>query len=342
MSSNLGFDSDQIVIVDGHKAPGRDRDFTLRNAFLGIDGVSAVGSAYETIGSMGQSSLTTMKLAGSNLEREVLWTNVDYGYLPAVGVALTRGRFFAPQFEDANRRGSTILNESAVRALAIPEPVIGEIVIDEHGDKRTIVGVVDDFHAASLHDEIKPLAFHFSPYSAHFAIRLDKSRIHESIAQLETVWTTFSPDRPIDLHFLDTEIDNQYRRDRQFLMFVSLLTAMALMIACVGMLALSSFAVARRTKELGVRKVLGATSRQIGVLLVGAVLKLVLVANIVAWPVAYIVCKRWLESFAYHTPLGIRSFVVAALVATTLACLSVAWTTVRAARTNPIVSLRYE
>jgi putative ABC transport system permease protein len=212
--------------------------------------------------------------------------------------------------------------------------------------QATIVGVVQDFHFASLHSEIKPVVFSL-PYDkastpGRMHVRISGKDIPAAVAHLEQVWARFDPENPPAFTFMDEEIDQLYRAEARFLQVFSTFAGLAILIAGLGVLGLASLTTAQRTREIGIRKVLGASVGQLAVLLSRDFLWLVAVSNVLAWPVAWYAMRQWLDGFAYRTPMHWWVFVLAGLTALVIALLTVSFQSVRAALSNPVKSLRSE
>ena len=212
----------------------------------------------------------------------------------------------------------------------------------------TIIGVMKDFNFMTLHSPIMPMAlFHSSSNSyttsnSVIIVRLKPGAWKRGLEIIESEWKSFAPSTPFEYTFLDENLDRQYvseqRLGRVFLVF----SALAILIACIGLVGLAAFATEQRTKEIGVRKVLGASSRGVVGLLIRDFVRLVLLSNILAWPIAWFVMRRWLENFAYHVQVTLGIFVLAGGLALAIAVASVSASAIRAATENPIDALKYE
>jgi putative ABC transport system permease protein len=207
----------------------------------------------------------------------------------------------------------------------------------------TIVGVVKDFHFSSLHSEIKPLAIQHEPdMLRHLLVKMKPGDISHLIGSLEATWTKLVPGTPFEYQFLDEKIDRLYRADQRVGKIINSFTALALFIACLGLFGMASFSAEQRTKEIGVRKVLGATVPQIASLLIKEFGKWVLLANLIAWPLAYFMLNRMLEVYAYRTSLDVWIFLLAGTTVLVIAITTVSYQSIKAALANPVETLRYE
>jgi putative ABC transport system permease protein len=219
--------------------------------------------------------------------------------------------------------------------------VIGERVI--HGDTLQIVGVLENYHQMSLKEAVVPLVFRYTPDAGTFyAFKIEGGNYNQVLEALLRPWSTFFPGNPLDHFYLDEFYNRQYEGDRQFGQIFSLFTALAIFIACLGLFGLASFLTMQRTKEIGIRKVLGSSPAGIVILLSRGFIQLVLVANVVAWPVAWFLMDNWLQSFPYRIEINPLLFVLAGAGVILIAFLSVGFQTLRAALINPAETLKYE
>jgi putative ABC transport system permease protein len=206
-----------------------------------------------------------------------------------------------------------------------------------------IIGIVKDYHFRSLHSEIEPLLLVNDPSLYRYILmKLDSGDIPGTLANIESTWKTFFPDTPFEYHFLDEAYGSLYRTEQRMGTLFNYFTGLAILISCLGLFGLASFMAEKRTKEIGIRKVLGASVSGVVILLNREFIKWVLIANIVAWPAAYYLMFKWLQSFAYRTNMGVWSFALAALIAFAIAVVTVSYQSIKAAITNPVDSLRYE
>ena len=267
---------------------------------------------------------------------------VDYDLIETLGLALVAGRAFSSAFGTDEEEG-LILTEAAVAALGweSPEAALGKrCQID---GERTVVGVLKDFHFESLHAPVSPMAFEVRPSSTWLlVVRMRGDRIPETLDFLKGKWAAQFPDWPFDYWFVDQSFDRAYRAEERTGRVAGGAALLTIFVACLGLFGLASFTAEQRTKEIGIRKVLGASVPGIVALLSKEVSWLVIGANAVAWPVAYLAMDRWLQEFAYRIDPGVEIFALGGLLALAIAWLTVGWQAVRAALTNPVEALRYE
>jgi putative ABC transport system permease protein len=235
---------------------------------------------------------------------------IDHDYIPAFNLALAAGRNYDRDYP--MERKSVILNRAMVESLEFKDAqsAVGEKVI--HGrDTLEIVGVLENYHQMSLKTVVSPLVFRYMQGDSFFSFKVESVNSNQLISALEGPWKTFFPGNPIDYFYLDQFFNRQYESDIQFGRVFSLFTALAIFIACLGLFGLASFMTVQRTKEIGIRKVLGSTSSNIVLLLSRGFIQLVLIANMIAWPMAWWIMNTWLQSFPYHININPFLFVVA-------------------------------
>ncbi|GAB5519855.1 MAG: ABC transporter permease [Rhodothermales bacterium] len=338
-NTSLGFDTEQIVRI---KLP----ETVQPQAFVFKHAVERI-PAIETVSVASGPPNRGMTYYHDDEEREgeetmVRQLNVDADYLATMGMTLLAGRDF-----DATRPADTmsvLVNETWVRhmmQLDTPEAALGETLGERK--PRTIIGVVSDFHALSLRDVIIPTRLHYQPErNQHLVIRVAPDQAQAALVALADLWPTFVPDAPFEYRFLDQELYAQYHAEQRLGQLFTLFTVLALFIAALGLFGLAAFTAARRTREIGVRKVLGATVTQLVSLLFRDFAVLVVWAAALALPFAYYGMQVWLQDFAYRIDLHIGYIGLAILLTFGLALGTVLYQAVRAARSNPAEALRTE
>ncbi|MDN4165077.1 ABC transporter permease [Cytophagales bacterium LB-30] len=266
------------------------------------------------------------------------FTQVGNDYIQTLGIEMKEGRAFTEQFVDT---ASAILNESAVKRLGMEDPVGKKILIN--GDRYlTVVGVMKDYHFQSLHSPILPLVLEKGNVTSQALVRIQAGDYSESIAAIENLWNEYAPGIPFHYTFVDQEFEKLFQSEqklgRLFIGFISF----AIFIACLGVFALSAYTAEQRTKEIGVRKVLGASEMNLLLLLTKDFTKLVILALLIASPLAYLAINHWLNDFAYRVSIQPSVFVLAAGIAVSLALLTVLFQSLKAAKANPVKSLKSE
>jgi putative ABC transport system permease protein len=242
--------------------------------------------------------------------------------------------------------GAFLINEAAVKAFgwSRPEEALGKRVQTGHGARvNPIIGVTKNFHYRGLQSEVEPLVMEFLPWTFRYiTLSIDISDLNETLAFVKSQWKVLWPGHPFEHFFLDTDFDRQYRADEQIGNVFGIFTFLGLFIACLGLLGLASFTAESRTKEIGIRKVLGASVGGIVLMLSRQFTKWILLANCIAWPVAYYFMDRWLKNFAHRIDIGIWIFMLSGVLVLLVALLTVSYQSVKAAVANPVDSLRYE
>lgn len=300
--------------------------------------------------SLTNSEKTTVPInwEGKNTEERIYmeWLPVDYDYLKTFNMRMAQGRFFSETFP-SDAREAIILNQAAVRALGMESPLGKRFHcwIGDESRQARIVGVVKDFNFRSLHDPINPVIFAIAPnYYNEFYVKLNPHNpdIPGVIRFMEQTLKEFVPDYPFAYSFLDDEIARLYKSENRAGVLVNYGASLAIFIACLGLFGLASFDAELRTKEIGIRKVLGATMAGMMLLMSKEYLKWILLANLIAWPLAWFGITKWLDNFAFHTNADIGVFIAASMIVLFIALASVGYQVIRAASTNPVTSLRYE
>jgi len=275
--------------------------------------------------------------------------SVDSDFDDVYGLQLLEGRFL-----DLNRQSdhlrAVVINETAVREFGLKSPVGTHLPYIPRGnltvfpvEEIEIIGVVKDFHCRSLHREINPILISFNPnWMSSGGILYSGNNLAGLVSYAKEVWKRFAPGFPFEFSFLDQEIRQRYAKDAVFEQVFFYAAGFSILIACLGLLGLTSYVAAKRTKEIGIRKVLGASLSQILILLSTEFTTAILLANLIAWPVAYYLMRKWLANFAYRIDLGIGLFVLSALLALGVALITVGWQSLKAASANPVHSLKYE
>jgi putative ABC transport system permease protein len=271
---------------------------------------------------------------------------MDHEYVDAFGLEIIEGRNFDPT---SQRNKHVILNRAMVTALDFKDPksAIGEKV-KQGRDTMEIVGVLENYHQMSLKEQVTPLVYRYTPNGASFiSFKLEKEALanggtQQVLTELQKVWNTHFPGNPIDYFFLDQFFNRQYESDKRFGEIFSMFTVLAIFVACMGLFGLASFMTIQRTKEIGIRKALGSTSSEVVLLLSRGFVVLVLIANMIAWPLAWFIMDKWLQGFPYRISINPLLFVVAGLLVVVIAFLSVGFQTMKAARVNPARTLRSE
>ncbi|AEE51910.1 ABC transporter permease [Haliscomenobacter hydrossis] len=341
----LGFDKENVLVIQN------DREIEeAREAFkAALRQNSAIVQASFSTGVPGLQTYQTRDFStegNSDKGKGINWYQIDDAYLPTMGMELVAGRNFSKTI--ASDTFGLVLNESAVRALGLQDP-IGKYLIKNAGandeQKLQVIGVIKDFNFESLHHTIKPLALQLLSdfvFKDYVAIRISGGDLEKSVAFVEQQWKAFEPNVPITYNFLDQKLDQHFQAETQLSRVLNLFTGLALFIACLGLYGLVLFIIERRRKEIGIRKIIGASALDILFLLNKNFLGLTLLAFVIASPIAWYAMIRWLENFAYRIQLHWWVFALAGLAALGIALLTVSFQALRAAFNNPVKSLRNE
>lgn len=269
---------------------------------------------------------------------------VDYDYVPAYSLKLLAGRNFSPDFGMDGNDGAVIFNKTAVKQLGFdrPEEAVGKVIFF-WGNYMRIEGVVDDFHQQSLHEAYEPLILRLIPdVQGYVSIRMSPDNANATIAAVQRSWNTVFPSNPFDYFFLDQHFDEQYRTDQRFGKVFGIFTALAILVACLGLFGLASFTIVQRTKEISIRKILGASVAEIVRLLYREFAVLIVIAFFVATPLAWFSITQWLKGYAFRTTLYWWLFALPLALVLVIAFLTVSFQSIRAALANPVDSLRSE
>ncbi len=343
-NKQLGFDKEQVVVLPMGDPRARQIYLTFKERALQDPNILAVSGTSSVPGGLIGVLLMLPDNALPGQEVTMEHFMVDHDFIDAMGIELIEGRTFSLEFP-TDTMEAFILNEAAVKHLGWEGNVLNKRIVLHNFKEGRVIGVVRDFHANSLHQSIEPLILHIAPDPDAFwqlVVRIAPHDFDRILVSLEEAWSEIYPQDPFVYSFLDEDFDSLYRQEKQrgkvFLVF----SILAIFIACLGLFGLASFTSEQRTKEIGIRKVLGASVESIISLLSIDFLKLVLVGNFVAWPVAYFVMNSWLGNFAYRVPMNMGIFFAAGLLALVIALTTVSFQAVKTALTNPADSIRTE
>jgi putative ABC transport system permease protein len=333
---NLGIEKDHILCLD-LKGSLKDRYQVLKNEISRNTSVIAVSAASDAPAG-NHWSITLNEWEGRDTDAHYLLDilSVDHDYLEVFGLNQVEGRFFRAE-ETSGEELPIVVNETAIKAMGMKDPIGKRI------REFRIIGVIEDYHFDSLHNAISPLGMICTPDDYdELLVKIQPENLPETLAAIKKSWSEVAPDYPFEFRFLDESIDALYKNDRKIGKVINIATILALFIACLGLFGMASFSAERRTKEIGIRKVFGASIPSIFFLLSTQFSKWVIAANVIAWPVAYFVMNKLLQVYAYRTSLNILYFVFAAAIALLIAMLTVSYQILKAALANPVDSLHYE
>lgn len=337
-----GYDRSRVVVVPIRDVTLRDRYLTVKDTLERLPTILDTSLSSLVLGRNTPGIMTRVDGAEDAMVLDTLV--VDQDFLDMFDIPILTGRGFAREI-DSDVTSAFMLNETAVRTLgwSEPEEVVGRAVNWGGFKKGQIIGVVKDFHFKSLEQEIEPLILHLRPIAFHYLfLKIPPEEANAALAAVEGAWNEVFPDKAFDYFFLEDELDRLYRAEERLGQVIGLFSLLAVFVACLGLFGLAAFTAERRTKEIGIRKVLGSSVAGVVTLLSKEFTTLVLVANVIAWPIAYWLLSRWLEGFAYRIDLGLGVFVTGGLLALVIAWLTVSYQSLRAALINPADALRYE
>ena len=345
-TNDPGFNKDQVIAIKCRENAGEKFE-ELKQRFLKSPDIAYVTGSFQRLGN--NLHQTGVRFEGLGPARELATSHirVDRDFLKLYDIKLLAGR----DFRESDHGQGFLINETMAKEILKDHPgtpvekLIG-IPFGRYDQEKlgTIIGITKDFNFNSFHNKIETLTLSnrdSMPFT-EMSVKVAGNRVREALAFMQSSWKEIVPDVPFEYNFLDEDFKNLYRADTQLSRVVGILSAIAIIIASLGLFGLATYATEKRVKEIGVRKVFGASVQSITLLLNRDFLRLVLISNIIAWPLAWLVLGKWLENFAFRIELSFWVFLVTALVATLIAFVTVSFQTVKAALTNPVKSLRTE
>jgi len=352
LHQDIGIKADQVMVLD---RPGRWD--TARSTHNGLvqrfkdavtrdPGVKAIAMSDEKPGKEIRWPSTFSPIGPAHpVSVPINTTGIDENYVPAMGMKLLAGRNFSKEFKTDGQ--SLVLTASSASLLGFPQPAdaIGKPVRMD-GSAYTIIGVVNDFHQLSLQTRETPAVFQFAGNDLrefeYYYIRLNSAGVGQTVDRIRSAWTNSFRDNPFEYTFLDESFNTQYQSELRFGFIFGVFSILAICIACIGLLGLVAFTIRQRTKEIGVRKVLGADAKDILVLLAKDFIGLIALANAIAWPLGWGMMNSWLKDFAYRIHIHWLVFVGSGVIALSIALAAIGFQAIKAALSNPINSLRTE
>lgn len=345
-NKDLGADINQTLVLKGPQVRVdslyKQNTDAFKNEVLRVPGVKSVSVSTSIPGEENYWTMGIRRLSGGT-EGSIVVTHMamDYEHVPQFGMKVLAGRNFDRSFP--SDRGKVLINETLSKDLGYrqPQEAIGQLVRDGR-DTTEIIGVLADYHQMSLKAKVIPVVFRNTSTGGYISLKLETDNHKKVLEDIRKPWEAAFAGNPIDHFFLDQFFNRQYDRDDRFGKVFTLFTFLAIFIASLGLLGLASFMTIQRTKEIGIRKVLGSSVNGIVLLLSKGFIQLVLIANVIAWPLAWWLMNLWLESFPYRIELNPLLFLLAGLLVVLVAFLSVSIQTLKAARINPARTLKYE
>ncbi|MDE2729225.1 MAG: ABC transporter permease [Gemmatimonadota bacterium] len=343
-NKRLGFKKEQVMVLPITGSLQRRNTPALKERLSQLPGVVGVAT---TNGVPGMRVIPIMAVRPEGMAPEdhlmMATLEVDEHFLDVMEIELVAGRNFSPDWGTDSTTGF-LLNETAVRYLGWGAPLdaIGKQFewIPFGGARGRVIGVVKDFHLRTIHDEIEPVVMLSHLYHQYVLIRIEPGGIPETITRIGETWRNVDAGFPLEYTFLDEDFDRLYQDDRRLGEVFAIFAVLGVFVACLGLLGLASYSIQQRTREIGIRKVLGSSVSTIVVLLSKDFMKYVLLGNLIAWPLAYVVMTRWLQNYAYAADLNYAWFVAGGVVALVIAWLTIGAHAVAASRRNPVNALR--
>lgn len=343
-----GFNLEQVMVIKGPTAKDSayfHRFQVLRESLQRYPDIRQITVSTDVPGQAIRNSNGNARLVGQDVKNGNTYQAImtDENFIPAYGLSILTGRNFSGTLQE--QWNTAIVNETAMKLLGITEPekIIGQRM-HLWGDTPEIIGVVKDYHQESLKQNVKPLVLVYDTEVSDFYSVKIKTRkpMQDIILSAEQSYKNIFPGNPFQYFFIDDHYEKQYEADKQFGKIIGLFTILAVVIAGLGLLGLSSYLVLQRTKEIGIRKILGATVEQITILVSKEFIVTIIVANVIAWPIAHFVAEDWLNSFAHRIDLDFLIFLIPAVIVLIVALLTVATQSIKAAHANPVKNLKTE
>jgi putative ABC transport system permease protein len=350
LNKDLGFRKEQLLVLRRADAIGKEKINVFKQEIKKYPGVINATNSTAVPGYPNNNSAFLVEgwSPDKTVGMQVNW--IDYDYFDTYELKLKEeaGRIFSEEF--ATDTAAAIINESAVRQFGLEKPL--EIRFMQPTDRPEkfiylqVIGIVKNFHYQSLHEDIYPHVFLHKPerwdWGGYITIRISPDNMNETIKHIEDTWDKFTSNDPIQYFFLDEEFNNIYQEEKRTSKLSLGFAILAIFIACLGLYGLTSFAAEKKTREIGIRKVMGASITEIIVLFIREIAGLILVSTLIAWPLAFFIMKNWLQNFYYRIDLSFIEFLLAFLIALAIAFLTVSYTVYTAAIKNPAKALQYE
>ena len=339
-NKNLGFNKENVLVIPNINLLGKQKN-TFKENLMNQNAIVAASYCSNVI--PGASQMTIFRKPGLDQDFLISRYWADYEQVDALGLQLVEGRNFSRDFPSDST--ATLVNEAVVKQFGWDAPIGQEII--SFGDKGLqirlkVIGVLKDFNFESLRQEVRPLMINLRKEESMMAIRYRAENPKEAIRIVENVWKKFLPGQPFDYSFLDQNFDNMYRSEQRLGKLFTIFTFFAIFIACMGLFGLAAFTAEQRTKEIGIRKAMGATGASIVGLLSKEFTRFVIISFFIAIIPAWYVMHKWLQGFAYRIDISYAVFIISGLLAFVISILTISYQSIKAARINPANTLRYE
>ncbi len=348
VNKELGFYKDQLVVLQRFSVVGHERVETFKQEISKIPGVISSASSTMVPGHTNNYNGFMMeeRPLGQTFLLEVNWA--DYDFPETYGLTISEGRFLSRKY--ASDSSNIIINEATVRNFGIKNPLKtrfiqpGEDAIEIN--RMPVVRVMNDFHIASLHTEIRPYMIRCRPadwnWVPYLTMRLEAQNMQGTLKQVENVWAEFTHDQPFQYFFLDDDFASKYEQEKRTRVIFMVFSILAILVASLGLLGLTAFTTEQRTKEIGIRKAMGASALQVVRLISRETVILIVIATLLAWPVSFYFTRNWLNDFAYRIDMGFAPFLLSFAFALIISLVTISFQTVAVALKNPADALRYE
>ena len=345
-TKNLGINRDCVLSLPLNPTLN-DKFETYRNELLKDRNIENITTAQNQLLDVG--NFINVNWEG-NMDQDPIpmaYTTVRHNFFETFDMRFLMGRGFSKTFQ-SDEKDACIINETALKLMNLEDPIGKQVYFNHPAFEESlkqvhIIGVVNDFHFRSLHEPVGPFIFRmYQPYQSYVYIKIKPDQLQNSISTIKEITEQFAPDYPFRFEFVDDTYRQLYDAEMRMETVFRTFSFLAILISCLGLFGLVSITMEQHTKEIGVRKVLGATVFKITLLFSKEFLKWVLISNVLAWPVAWVITGKWLEHFEYRIDMTIGPFILAGVSALLIALLTVSWQVIRAATENPIKALRYE
>ncbi|MCF8302246.1 MAG: ABC transporter permease [Bacteroidales bacterium] len=346
---DLGFSKDQIVTVKNpYNEKMEERYDRFREAMLSNPNVLAFTASHNI-----PSKRLNNYSGGFRLQNQpdsegkhMGFTSVEYDFFKIMKTKILLGRDFSKELS-TDEGNAVIINEKALKMLGVKDPIGQKIMGFYNGKSKRIVGVAENMHFTSLHEEVLPMVFFvqkgsYPPYTLNFIVRISNQNVFQTIDAMEKTWIDIAPEWPFEFSFLDERIDRLYRTEQRTSTLINIFTLLAIFISFLGLFGLTLYVLESKTKEIGIRKVMGAKLSDIFNMVSREFLILLIIANVIAWPLAYLAMEDWLNNFAYAISLKPVPFIIAAFITFSVVMVTIGFQTIRSVRRKPVEALRYE
>ncbi len=348
MNKDLGFDQEQLVVIERFSTLDKDRVETFKQELLKIPGVLSSTSSTQVPGHSNNYNAHLME-GRTNDQTFLLEVNyADFDFPKTYGISIKDGRFLSRDY--ASDSSNIIINEAAVSNFGIEEPLQTNFLQPGQDgndvNRLPVVGVMKNFHNESLHTEIRPYMIRIRPsdwgWIPYLTIRVEPQYMQGTLGQVENIWAEFTNDSPFQYFFLDDDFATKYAQEKRTKLIFMVFSIFAILVASLGLLGLTAFTTEQRTKEIGIRKSMGASASQVVRLISKETIILIGIATILAWPAAYFFIKNWLIDFAFRIEISVTPFLLSFVIALLISLITISFQTVVAALKNPADALRYE